>query len=234
MLCCWLQVFVYLAGLQLLLTSGRKSVLVMVASTLAGVLYRLNLCGVRRLRVSSSSCSTCCCRAQHDAAGHSRRRGPATQCAPLISAPLICTSAALCLWGSQHGWCRFMQVPVFLHTRVPPVRCCCCRYLVSLCQPAPSYWARCCVTSRAPPSSWSAAIQHKADLQEQGGCTGQLLVVAASTDRTQAEQQQLVGLAVVVLWSRPLVLSAHWSPWASAGSRLWRRYSRPAMMCKQP
>jgi hypothetical protein len=50
-----LQVFVYLAGLQLLLTSGRKSVLVMVASTLAGVLYRLNFCGVRRLRVSSSS-----------------------------------------------------------------------------------------------------------------------------------------------------------------------------------
>jgi hypothetical protein len=53
-----LQVFVYLAGLQLLLTSGRKSVLVMVASTLAGVLYRLNLCGVRRLRVSSSSSSS--------------------------------------------------------------------------------------------------------------------------------------------------------------------------------
>jgi hypothetical protein len=50
-----LQVFVYLAGLQLLLTSGRKSIIVMVASTLAGVLYRLNFCGVRRLRVSSSS-----------------------------------------------------------------------------------------------------------------------------------------------------------------------------------
>jgi hypothetical protein len=44
--------FVYLAGLQLLLTSGRKTFLVMVASTLAGVLYRLNFCGVRRLRVS--------------------------------------------------------------------------------------------------------------------------------------------------------------------------------------
>jgi hypothetical protein len=50
-----LQVFVYLAGLQLLLTSGRKSVLVMVASTLAGVLYRANFCGVRRLRVSSGA-----------------------------------------------------------------------------------------------------------------------------------------------------------------------------------
>lgn len=53
--CCCVQVFVYLAGLQLLLTSGRKSVLVMVASTLAGVLYRLNVCGIRRLRVSSST-----------------------------------------------------------------------------------------------------------------------------------------------------------------------------------
>lgn len=50
-----MQVFVYLAGLQLLLTSGRKSVLVMVASTLASVLYRLNFCGVRRLRVSRLS-----------------------------------------------------------------------------------------------------------------------------------------------------------------------------------
>jgi hypothetical protein len=48
---CCLQMFVYLAGLQLLLTSGRKTFLVMVASTLAGVLYRLNFCGVRRLRV---------------------------------------------------------------------------------------------------------------------------------------------------------------------------------------
>lgn len=53
-----MQAFVYLAGLQLLLTSGRKSALVMLASTVAGVLYRLNFCGVRRLRVRGVG--SCC------------------------------------------------------------------------------------------------------------------------------------------------------------------------------
>lgn len=56
--CCVLQAFVYLAGLQLLLTSGRKSVLVMVASTVAGVLYRLNVLGVRRLQVGKGEATT--------------------------------------------------------------------------------------------------------------------------------------------------------------------------------
>lgn len=35
---------------------------------------------------------------------------PATQCTPLIPAPLVCTAAVLSLWGSQHGWCRVMRV----------------------------------------------------------------------------------------------------------------------------
>jgi hypothetical protein len=45
------QVFVYLAGVQLLLMSGRRSLLVLGTSLVAGALYRLNFCGLRKLRV---------------------------------------------------------------------------------------------------------------------------------------------------------------------------------------
>jgi len=48
------QAFIYLAGLQLLLTSGRKSLLVLGASGLAGLLYKFNFCHIRRLRVRST------------------------------------------------------------------------------------------------------------------------------------------------------------------------------------
>nr|CAB3478620.1 unnamed protein product [Digitaria exilis] len=43
--------FVYLAGLQLLLSSGRRSVVPGVSGILAGLLYRLNTFGIRRLKV---------------------------------------------------------------------------------------------------------------------------------------------------------------------------------------
>ncbi|KAF8716777.1 hypothetical protein HU200_025869 [Digitaria exilis] len=42
--------FVYLAGLQLLLSSGRRSVVPGVSGILAGLLYRLNTFGIRRLK----------------------------------------------------------------------------------------------------------------------------------------------------------------------------------------
>ncbi|XP_039809053.1 rhomboid-like protein 20 isoform X3 [Panicum virgatum] len=43
--------FVYLAGLQLLCSSGRRSVVPGVSGILAGLLYRLNTFGIRRLKV---------------------------------------------------------------------------------------------------------------------------------------------------------------------------------------
>lgn len=49
----FLQAFVYLAGLQLLLVSGRQSLLTLAASTLAGLLYRLNFCNIKKLRVGA-------------------------------------------------------------------------------------------------------------------------------------------------------------------------------------
>lgn len=42
--------FVYLAGLQLLFSSGRRSVVPGVSGILAGLLYRLNAFGIRRLK----------------------------------------------------------------------------------------------------------------------------------------------------------------------------------------
>eukprot|EP00775_Hariotina_reticulata_P001734 gene1734-2076_t len=47
------KAFIYLAGLQLLLTSGRKSLLVLAASGLAGLLYKFNFCHIRNLRLPS-------------------------------------------------------------------------------------------------------------------------------------------------------------------------------------
>jgi hypothetical protein len=46
-----LQSFVYLAGLQLLLSSGKQSWLALAASTIAGVLYKSNFCNIKKLRV---------------------------------------------------------------------------------------------------------------------------------------------------------------------------------------
>jgi len=46
--------FVYLAGLQLLCSSGRRSVVPGVSGILAGLLYRLNTFGIRRLKVMLS------------------------------------------------------------------------------------------------------------------------------------------------------------------------------------
>jgi hypothetical protein len=46
------QSFVYLAGLQLLLSSGKQSWLALAASTVAGVLYKSNFCNIKKLRVS--------------------------------------------------------------------------------------------------------------------------------------------------------------------------------------
>ncbi|KAF6266496.1 hypothetical protein COO60DRAFT_1697105 [Scenedesmus sp. NREL 46B-D3] len=43
--------FVYLAGLQLLLSSGRQSWLALAASTVAGVLYKANFCNIKRIRL---------------------------------------------------------------------------------------------------------------------------------------------------------------------------------------
>lgn len=45
------KAFVYLAGLQLLLTSGRQALITLAASGLAGLMYRLNICNVKRLRI---------------------------------------------------------------------------------------------------------------------------------------------------------------------------------------
>ncbi|KAM3352076.1 hypothetical protein ACQJBY_023762 [Aegilops geniculata] len=42
--------FVYLAGLQLLFSSGRRSVIPGLSGILAGLLYRLNIFGIRRLK----------------------------------------------------------------------------------------------------------------------------------------------------------------------------------------
>ncbi|PWZ31985.1 Rhomboid-like protein 20 [Zea mays] len=46
--------FVYLAGLQLLFSSGRRSIVPGLSGILAGLLYRLNTFGVRRLKVTLS------------------------------------------------------------------------------------------------------------------------------------------------------------------------------------
>ncbi|KQK10166.2 hypothetical protein BRADI_2g52800v3 [Brachypodium distachyon] len=43
--------FIYLAGLQLLFSSGRRSVIPGISGILAGLLYRVNLFGIRRLKV---------------------------------------------------------------------------------------------------------------------------------------------------------------------------------------
>ncbi|WIA29290.1 hypothetical protein OEZ86_011795 [Tetradesmus obliquus] len=43
--------FVYLAGLQLLLTSGKQSWLALAASTVAGALYKANFCNLKKLRL---------------------------------------------------------------------------------------------------------------------------------------------------------------------------------------
>lgn len=43
--------FIYLAGLQLLFSSGRRSVIPGLSGILAGLLYRLNIFGIRRLKV---------------------------------------------------------------------------------------------------------------------------------------------------------------------------------------
>lgn len=45
----------YLAGLQLLLSSGRQSLLVLGLSGLAGLLYRANFCHLQRLRVRAAT-----------------------------------------------------------------------------------------------------------------------------------------------------------------------------------
>eukprot|EP00877_Chromochloris_zofingiensis_P000158 jgi/Chrzof1/10142/Cz04g30140.t1 len=45
------KVFVYLAGAQLLLSGGRRSLIVAAASLTAGVLYRINFLNIRRLRL---------------------------------------------------------------------------------------------------------------------------------------------------------------------------------------
>lgn len=52
LLCAATQSFVYLAGLQLLLTSGKQSWLALAASTVAGALYKANFCNLKKLRVS--------------------------------------------------------------------------------------------------------------------------------------------------------------------------------------
>lgn len=43
--------FIYLAGLQLLFSSGRRSVVPGLSGMLAGLLYRLNIFGIRRLKL---------------------------------------------------------------------------------------------------------------------------------------------------------------------------------------
>ena len=45
------QAFVYLAGLQLLLTSGRRSLLLGGCAALAGLAYQANFLGIKRVRV---------------------------------------------------------------------------------------------------------------------------------------------------------------------------------------
>ncbi|KAK3162232.1 hypothetical protein QOZ80_1BG0087160 [Eleusine coracana subsp. coracana] len=49
--------FVYLAGLQLLFSSGRRSVIPGLSGILAGLLYRLNTFGIRRLKFPELSIS---------------------------------------------------------------------------------------------------------------------------------------------------------------------------------
>uniref|UniRef100_A0A453FR81 Peptidase S54 rhomboid domain-containing protein n=1 Tax=Aegilops tauschii subsp. strangulata TaxID=200361 RepID=A0A453FR81_AEGTS len=49
--------FVYLAGLQLLFSSGRRSVIPGLSGILAGLLYRLNIFGIRRLKVAGYATS---------------------------------------------------------------------------------------------------------------------------------------------------------------------------------
>jgi hypothetical protein len=45
--------FIYLAGLQLLLSSGKRSLIPGICGLIAGSLYRLNVLGIRRMKVSS-------------------------------------------------------------------------------------------------------------------------------------------------------------------------------------
>uniref|UniRef100_A0ACD5WGU7 Uncharacterized protein n=1 Tax=Avena sativa TaxID=4498 RepID=A0ACD5WGU7_AVESA len=49
--------FIYLAGLQLLFSSGRRSVIPGLSGILAGLLYRLNIFGIRRLKVPDCATS---------------------------------------------------------------------------------------------------------------------------------------------------------------------------------
>ncbi len=50
-MCCCSQAFIYLAGLQLCLSSGVRSLTAAGAGLLAGLLYRANLFGMRKWKV---------------------------------------------------------------------------------------------------------------------------------------------------------------------------------------
>ena len=49
----WVQAFIYLAGLQLLLLGGLSSLISGVAGAAAGALWRLNFLGLQRFRVGA-------------------------------------------------------------------------------------------------------------------------------------------------------------------------------------
>jgi hypothetical protein len=54
-----LQTFIYLAGLQLLLTGGLPCVVAGAAGVVAGLVYRTNLLGIRKYVGSSQIGSAC-------------------------------------------------------------------------------------------------------------------------------------------------------------------------------
>jgi hypothetical protein len=66
--------------------------------------------------------------------------------------------------------------------------------------------------------------------QDQGACMGQR---EASVSKQAGRQQQQQRVVLVVVLSRQLVPSAPLCQWASAGSRLCRRFNRLETMCKQ-
>jgi hypothetical protein len=45
---CWAQTFIYLAGLQLLLSGGLPCVVAGAAGVMSGLVYRTNLLGIRK------------------------------------------------------------------------------------------------------------------------------------------------------------------------------------------
>lgn len=56
-----LQTFIYLAGLQLLLSGGLPSVVAGAAGVIAGLVYRSNLLGIRKwVPVGGVDCVLCC------------------------------------------------------------------------------------------------------------------------------------------------------------------------------